>query len=105
MNDSMYLNRSIATRFANSSLLPSTCCSFPTTSAVGSTLTPICAFGPTVPSGLRGQFRGNTSDGWTLLTQPRYSHGEFPAWTYRTSALLLSSRFALGMNRQTSRTS
>ena len=103
--DSIYRNRSIATRFAKSSLLPSTNCSLPATSESGSTLTPICAVAGRVPSGFRGQFSGNTSDGWTLLTQPRYSHGEFPACTYSASALLLSSRFAFGMKRQTSRTS
>jgi hypothetical protein len=35
--------------------LPSTCCSFPTVSAMGSTETPICALGGKVPSGFSGR--------------------------------------------------
>ena len=104
-NDSMYRNRSIATRFAKCSLLPRTRCSFSATSATGSTLTPICAVGAGLPSGIVGHCRGNTSDGEALLTHPRYSQGELPAWTYSASALFPSKRLASGMKRHTSRTS
>ena len=79
--DSMYLNRSVATRLAKVSLLPSAIRSFSATSAAFSTLTPTVALGYRLPSGLRGHCSGNTSLGLALLTHPRYSQGESPAWT------------------------